>query len=547
MHLSNVSILLFISLHLTISKKVTVTFDEERNVIYFNNSTYLLSDSNSSVPLLDIIVYSTITLFLCLFCWLISSISISYLSNDDLVLELRATSGTEEEKKCTERIKPILEKRHWLVSTLLVINAFCLVYLPLFIEKIVTRKIAMLASVVLILVFNDVLPHVVINIYNQLIFAERFLDLTHYLMVITSPITFPLGKILDKVIGEKHRFRLLNSDIKALIEMHKINHLKELADETPITKLSISRKHSYNDSVSNNNRNSSSCDSFELNNVNLNSSSNNNKMGLNDEEANLMISALEIREKQVIELMIPIKSTFMIDYDEKLDRSKLKQIVDKGYSRIPVYANHNIQDILGLVRIKQLILVDINENKSLRELGIRLKAPLVIHPSLNLIDLLREFRKGKSHMAFITEQVDRLQKKFGLSRTNSISNNLIIFNKTKEIKILGIITLEDVIEHMFNLEIYDEDDYEKMKYLNSNNGSNGLLAGSINTSGYLSKKKTIRNNNLESIEENSKVNESIYVNNDSCYKKKSARDDFLLCADSYMESLSKRYNEQLII
>ena len=72
-------------------------------------------------------------------------------------------------------------------------------------------------------------------------------------------------------------------------------------------------------------------------------------------EANLVISALEIREKQVIELMIPIKSTFMIDYDEKLDKTKLKQIVDKGYSRIPVYANHNIQDMLGLVRIKQLI------------------------------------------------------------------------------------------------------------------------------------------------------------------------------------------------
>ena len=145
-------------------------------------------------------------------------------------------------------------------------------------------------------------------------------------------------------------------------------------------------------------------------------------------------------------------------------------------------------------------------------------------------------------MAFITEQVDRLQKKFGLSRTNSISNNLIIFNKTKEITILGIITLEDVIEHMFNLEIYDEDDYEKMKYLNS--GSNGLIAGNLNTSGYLNKKKTLRNN-LKSIEENSKVNDS--VNNDSCYKRKSARDDFLLCADSYTESLSKRYNEQLII
>ena len=33
-----------------------------------------------------------------------------------------------------------------------------------------------------------------------------------------------------------------------------------------------------------------------------------------------------------------------------------------------------------------------------------MKPPLVIHPNMTLIDLLREFRQGKSHMAFITEQ-----------------------------------------------------------------------------------------------------------------------------------------------
>jgi metal transporter CNNM len=202
-------------------------------------------------------------------------------------------------------------------------------------------------------------------------------------------------------------------------------------------------------------------------------------MGLIDEQANLMISALEMKDKKVIELMIPIRNTFMIDYDDILDKFKLNLILDKGYSRIPVYANHNKNDIQGLLRIKQLIGIDIDRNKSLRQYGIELRKPIVISPTLSVFDLLKEFRKGKSHMAFITEQVEDLQNKFGLNAANSLADLSVMKNSLmgnelqkrnsyngKNIKILGIITLEDVIEKMTNLDILDEDDYEdKMRNL----------------------------------------------------------------------------------
>ena len=85
---------------------------------------------------------------------------------------------------------------------------------------------------------------------------------------------------------------------------------------------------------------------------------------------------------------------------------------------------------------------------------------------MNLVDLLREFRQGKSHMALITEQVEKLQSKLGLNRTNSLAvENKYLYPSKGDlgIIILGIVTLEDVIVNIFNLEIVGEEEYEKIR------------------------------------------------------------------------------------
>ena len=111
---------------------------------------------------------------------------------------------------------------------------------------------------------------------------------------------------------------------------------------------------------------------------------------------------------------------------------------------------------------------------------------------MNLLDLLKEFRHGKSHIAFITENIEGLQNKLGLNRRNSVLHPALIneellkqfysgstSTKTsgpkepkEDIKVLGIITLEDVIEEMINIQILDEDDYEDQKKTSSSNTNN---------------------------------------------------------------------------
>ena len=53
------------------------------------------------------------------------------------------------------------------------------------------------------------------------------------------------------------------------------------------------------------------------------------------------------------------------------------------------------------------------------------------------------------------------------------------FADTKNIKILGIVTLEDVIEQIFNLEIMDEEDYERSKRNKGNRMGSNLRSPSM--------------------------------------------------------------------
>jgi metal transporter CNNM len=394
--------------------------------------------------------------FLTLFAGMMSGLTVGYLSVDQLTMELRQTTGTQMEKEYSKVILPVLSNRHWLLCTLLLMNSFAMEALPVFLDRVFSRFAAVVISVTLLLIFGEVIPQALCTGPRQIQIAAMAAPMTRFLMIVSWPITFWLGKALDIILGEQGKTRYQNQDLKALVEMHTYDALKKISEEEEknpfIPKDDIPKP--------------------------------SNTMGLSPMEANLMISALEIREKKVVEIMINFDQVYSIKHEEPINRKKVLEILEKGFSRIPVFRNDDKTDLIGLLRIKQLISIDFNQNRSLKDLGIRLKLPLVISPKMTLIELLREFRKGKSHMAFITEQVELLQAKLGLNRNNSVQFNLRYnetFADSKKIKVLGIITLEDVIEEIFNLEIMDEEDYEKSKKVkNPRMGSTLRSASKIN-------------------------------------------------------------------
>ena len=400
----------------------------------------------------------------------------SLFESDELFLELKLHSGNEQEKKYSEKIHNLLNisNRHKPFAILIILKLITIIYLILLLDKLILNKnIKLILSLLILLIFNEILPQIFCK-KNQLLFAGYFSEYITSLMNLTFFITIPIGKILNYLLGNQHRHHFSNSDLKALIEIHKISNNNNSNEEiNSINDESKMIDHLY-----------SPINNINYNNSNENINFNEEKIGLNEDQANLMISALEIKEKKAKDIMIPLNKVYSIEYDQKLSKETIAEILSKGYSRIPVYIKKKEDssiEIIGLVRIKQLIGLDLYENKSLKEFNIKICKPLVIHPNKSLMDLLKEFRLGKSHMAFVTENVENLEYRLGLNNKNNENNLFIIKRKLSDSininnKILGIITIEDVIEKLFKFEILDEDDYEKQTnkiyFINNTNYNN---------------------------------------------------------------------------
>lgn len=89
---------------------------------------------------------------------LMSGLNVGLLSLDQMMLEMILATGSEEEKKMARRVLPIVRKHHWLLATLLIVNAAAMEALPIFLDRMVPETIAIAISVSLVLIFGEILP-----------------------------------------------------------------------------------------------------------------------------------------------------------------------------------------------------------------------------------------------------------------------------------------------------------------------------------------------------------------------------------------------------
>jgi len=479
----------FILLTITTSyktEKVIAEYDPETQTLIYNGTLFIISPSPSETLFIkgkeiksesseklsgpEFWFYLFVAIALVCFAGAMSGLTVGYLSIDTLILELKISNGTESEKYYAKKILSIVSNHHWLLVTLLLCNSFAAEYMPIVLDKLVSELMAVILSVTLLLFVGEIIPQAACTGPSQMKIASFLAPFTYFLMIVTYPVSYPIALLMDWIIGTHGKSRFCNSDLRSLIELHTVDALKNL------------------DVVEDEHQDSEKKELKE-----------GEKIGLSKEQVNYMVGALDISSKKAFDIMIPIEKTTMIDYNSKIDSLFIQDLLKKGFSRIPVYLN-DPDNIIGILRIKQLIGIDITKPRTFKELKITLSSPLIISKNMLAMDLLTEFRKGRSHMAFITEsdKVEKLQKRLGLDTNNSLRDNTILSklekgdNKGNYVKILGIVTIEDVIEKMFNIEILDEDDYNKGKRKDLKK----VLTRQI-TQSFIDKKKSLLNDMID--------------------------------------------------
>lgn len=295
----------------------------------------------------------------------------------------------EEDTPKHNRIKTLLVKPEELLGTILISNNFVnvgIVILSTFLlntffspelwSPLLTFVVEILAITGVLLLFGEILPKVYANT-ARLNFARFVVPFIFHLHKILKPISKRLSKTINRINIEGRAPSLSVDDLEQALELTTDEHTTE-------------------------------------------------------DEQRILKGIVRFGSTTVKEVMTPRTSVIAIDIKAPF-HDTLTHIVDKGYSRIPVY-EEQLDQIKGLLYVKDLLpYVDASDNFSWQDL---IRTPFFVPESKKIDDLLKEFQQRRIHLAIVVDE----------------------FGGTS-----GVISLEDVLEEIVG-EISDEFDDDDLVY-----------------------------------------------------------------------------------
>ncbi|HPZ95862.1 MAG TPA: hemolysin family protein, partial [Mycobacterium sp.] len=144
--------------------------------------------------------------------------------------------------------------------------------------------------------------------------------------------------------------------------------------------------------------------------------------GLTTEQRDMISGALDIQDRVLREILIPRRTVVKLARDLSIPEAQA-MLVSAGHSRAPVVHSRNLDEVVGVVHLRDLL-------SGHETLTAAMRPALQLPDSLPVSEALRRFKAEREHFAVVVDE------RGGVA---------------------GIVTLEDVLEEIVG-EIYDETD-----------------------------------------------------------------------------------------
>merc|ERR1719427_731053 len=208
---------------------------------------------------------------------------------------------------------------------------------------------AVIGATLGIVVFGEIIPQSICSRHGLAVGAKT-IWLTKFFMLITSPLSFPISILLDKILG---------SEIGIFYNKERLMELLKVTDQ-------------YND--------------------------------LEKDEVNIVTGALVLKQKTVKDIMTQLDDCYMLSLTSVLNFKTVSEIKDQGYSRIPVYDGART-NIVYILFTKDLLFIDPDDEKPIVEVCKFYNNEVnFVYGDTILTDMFDEFKSGeKGHMAVVQE------------------------------------------------------------------------------------------------------------------------------------------------
>lgn len=244
-----------------------------------------------------IFIYASVVALLGLSA-LFSGLTIGILSLNHFELKRKAQLGNAPAKI----VYPIRALGHQLMVTLLIGNVVVNAAITALLDSQVNGLMAVLLTTVFVVTFGEILPMAYLRKYGLEVTA-RLAPVLKQLIMLLSPIAKPLGKLLDRWLGEEGPSVYSKEELYKILEEHEVNKDSDIEED----------------------------------------------------EVQIVRHALSFGDKQVRSVMTPRSVVNTVSSSDDIGPILLDELHKTGHSRFPVYDDKKAQNFVGTLYLRDLV------------------------------------------------------------------------------------------------------------------------------------------------------------------------------------------------